>query len=630
MPTSDSSPASLTEGLRERLRLSRMALGLIWEAAPRWTAVWAILIVIQGMLPAATVALTKWVVDAVAAAVGSGLSAETVAPVLLPAVLVGLVMMLERVLGGLSEWVGTGQSEHVGDYIKARIHEKAAAVDYAFYESPAYHDLLEQVNSQGTGRVLQLLQNGGGFVRSTVTAVSIGVILMTYSVWVPLALVVSAAPAFLVVIRHNQIYHAWWKEATSRRRLVSYYDLMLTQDMAAAEVRISRLGVPFRKRYRETRADLRDERLDLLRRQVLARFGAAFTALLVTAVVMVWIARRALVGEATLGDLAMFYSAFTQGQSILGSLLQNAGSVYTNTLFLQHLFDFFAIDDDVKDPTEPAPFPDPIREGVRFEDVEFAYPASSRKALQGFDLFVEAGKTTAVVGENGAGKSTFIKLLCRFYDPDRGRITVDGTDLRRFRQAEVRRRIAVLFQFPMRFQLPAAENIALGDLDVEPTPATLRRAAEAAGADSFLDRLPSGFQTILGRWFSTGSELSGGEWQRVALARAFYRRAPLVILDEPTSFMDSWAENAWLDRFERLVKGRTALVITHRFTTAMRADVIHVMDQGRIVESGSHAELLALGGRYASSWQTQMRQADKAASVVVSGDGGSADLRPYE
>jgi ATP-binding cassette subfamily B protein len=248
--------------------------------------------------------------------------------------------------------------------------------------------------------------------------------------------------------------------------------------------------------------------------------------------------------------------------------------------------------------------------------VTFTYPGSDEPALDGFNLEIPAGKSVAVVGENGAGKSTFIKLLCRFYDPDQGQLTVDGTDLRRFSLDSIRRRISILFQFPMRYQITVRENISFGDPEAPDTTEALHEAAVAAGADGFISRLPKTYDTILGRWFEGGRELSGGEWQRMALARAFFRRAPIVVLDEPTSFMDSWAENEWLDRYEKMVQGKTSLIITHRFTTAMRADIIHVMDRGRIIESGSHDELIALGGRYASSWSSQMRQAGQA-----SGDG---------
>ena len=602
--------------IRHRARLIRRTLALIWRAAGGWTVGWATLLVIQGLIPAALVALTKWVVDAVAAAVGAGISSETIVTVAVPAGLMAGIMLLQRVVGSIQRWVSTGQSELVADYVKGLVHERSAAADYAFFESSHYHDQLEQVNTQAAGRTLQLLQSVGGLLQSTVTFTSIGLILLAYSAWLPLVLVVGTFPAFLVVLRHNRKFHAWWERATPKRRLAQYYDLLLTVDHAAAEVRINSLGDRFRTEYRALRKWLREGQLDLIKRQAIANFGAAMLGLVVTGLTLAWIGMRALRGEATLGDLALFYQAFNQGQSLVGALFQNAGSLYAQTLFLEHLFAFLEQEDDIEEDPNPVPFPATLREGVRFDDVTFTYPGSERPALEGFSLEIPAGKTVAIVGENGAGKSTFIKLLCRFYDPSDGRVTVDGVDLRRFGLADLRRHVSVMFQTPLKYQMTARENIGLGDLTAEHADHQVVGAARAAGADTFLEKLPKGYDTLLGRWFDSGSELSGGEWQRVALARAFLRRSPLIVLDEPTSFMDSWAEVEWLRRFREMVHDQTALIITHRFTTAMQADIIHVVENGQIVESGTHSELVALGGRYSASWSAQMRQAG--------GDGQSA------
>jgi ATP-binding cassette subfamily B protein len=290
------------------------------------------------------------------------------------------------------------------------------------------------------------------------------------------------------------------------------------------------------------------------------------------------------------------------------SLLENTGQIYSNILFLGNLFDYLELEPGITDPKEPKSSPVILEEGIGFESLSFHYPGSKRLALNDFNLTVPAGMVVAIVGANGAGKSTLVKLLCRLYDPDNGRITVDGTDLKALPLEAVRNLITVLFQQPVSYNATAAQNISLGDLKANAPLTEIRKASQAAGSDDLIMRLPEEYNTLLGKWFAGGVDLSVGEWQRLALARAFLRRAGIIVLDEPTSAMDSWAEADWMDRFRELAEGRTAVIITHRFTTAMRADVIHVMDKGQIIESGSHQELLAQNGRYAQSWRTQTRE----------------------
>ena len=488
------------DDLRDFRGRARATLSLLWQAAPLWTVLWLSLLAVQGVLPAAIVWLTKWTIDAMNVAIGAGRSWETVQTVAVPVVLMGGVFLLQRMLGGLVQWVSVAQSEYVDDYVTNLIHEKAATVDYEFYEASDYHDLMEQAQSQGTSRVLQLIQNGGSLLQTSVTLLSIGAILVAYSLWIPLALIVSAVPILAVVLYYNRVHHTWWKSATPRRRRTQYYGLLLTTMQAAAEVRMNRLDRPLIEGYRDLRKDLRSERLVLVRNQAFGRFGAALASLLVTGAVMGWIVWEAFAGNATLGDLAAFYQAFTQAQSVTGTALTSAGAVYSNSLFLRHLFDFLDLEPRVVDAPDPKSYPKDLREGVRFEDVTFTYPGTERPALESFSLEIPAGKTVAIVGENGAGKSTFIKLLCRFYDPDSGRITVDGTDLREFSIASVRRRIAVMFQFSMKYQMTAEQNVRLGDPDAEPNAARLREAVVGAGADGLFDRLPNQEKTLLGRW----------------------------------------------------------------------------------------------------------------------------------
>ncbi len=577
---------------------------LVWNAARNWTLAWFVMLVVQGLLPVATVYLTRIIVNSLVKVVGAGSSWESVKLILLPAAFMAGVLLLTEILRSASEWVRTAQSELVQDYISALIHQKSVAVDLAFYESSEYYDRLNRARSDASSRSLSLLENSGGLLQNSITLLALAAVLIPYGVWIPVLLVVSTSPAFYVVLRLNRRQHQWWEKTTPERRWLQYYEMLLTHSAVAAELRLFDLGTHFESAYQTLRHRLRNERFKLLKDQSIGRLVAGGIALVISGVAMLWMVRQVLLGLLTLGDLALFYQAFNQSQNLMRSLLVNLGQIYSNSLFLSNLFEFLGLEPQVLDPAQPLPVP-LLKQGINFQQVTFRYPGSNRAALQDFNLTIPAGQVVAIVGDNGAGKSTLIKLLCRFYDPQSGSIELDGIDIRNCAIAQLRRIITVLFQSPITYHATAAENIALGDLSAELSAAEIETAARGAGAHDLISRLPRSYNTLLGKWFADGAELSGGEWQRVALARAFIRQAQIIVLDEPTSAMDSWAEADWLERFRTLANGRTAIVITHRFTLAMRADLIHVMRNGQIVESGSHEQLLAQGGLYAQSWTAQ-------------------------
>ena len=578
---------------------------LIWRAARGWTTAWAALLIVQGLLPIASVYLTRAVVNRAVAVFRTQGDPVALRAALIPAGLIAAILLLGEVLRGVLHWVRVGQADLVQDYISALIHRQSAAADLAFYETPNFYDHLHRARAEAAYRPVVLLEGFGTILQNVITLLGMGIVLVPFGLWLPIALVVSTLPAFWVVLSFAEKQHQWRQRSTSGERRAWYYDWVLTSGESAAELRLFGLGEHFQSAYQSVRKVLRDERLSLAREQSTAELGAGAAALAVTGASLLWMAWRAILGLISLGDLVLFYQAFQQGLQLMRSLLENAGQLYGNLLFLGNLYEFLKLQPIVVTPPSPRPTPAAVREGVRFEDVRFRYPGTNRLALEGLNLFIPSGKRIGIMGPNGAGKSTLVKLLCRFYDPDAGSITLDGIDLRELDIDELRSRISVLFQQPVRYDATASDNIALGDLSAAPTETVVEAAAQAAGADSAIRKLPRGYNNFLGKRFAEGAELSVGEWQRVALARAFVRRAPVIILDEPTSALDPWTEADWLARFRRLAAGHTALIITHRFTTAMLADEIHVMENGRITESGTHAELIASGGQYAKWWAAQ-------------------------
>ncbi|MFN8441334.1 MAG: ABC transporter ATP-binding protein [Caldilineaceae bacterium] len=582
-------------------------LKMVWQIARGWTVAWVVLLILQGLLPVATVYLTRTLVDSLVVALQKEAVWSSFQPLLPLVIFMALAMLLTELSGSAASYVRTVQAELVRDHISDLIHAQSVAVDLAYYDLPEYYDRLYRAQYHSLDRPLVLLENIGTLFQSMLTLLGMMAVLLPYGIWLPIVLLISTFPTFYVVLEHRLRLHFWQLRNTETERRAWYYSWLLTDRESAAELRIFDLGTYFQKLYQTVRTKLRSELIQLEWSQRMAEGFGALIALLVTGAALAWMLWRAVLGALTLGDLALFYQAFQQGQRVLGSLLENLGGIYSNTLFLSDLYAFLSLEPTVKDPVKPTPIPLSIQHGICFENITFHYPRSQRVALTNFSLSIPAKKIVAIVGTNGAGKSTLVKLLCRFYDPDAGRILLDGVDLRQFKLSELRRQITILFQEPVQYQNTVLENITLGDLAHPNEQSDVERAASASGADGPIGRLPQRYETLLGNWFKGGTELSVGEWQRLALARAYWRLAPILVLDEPTSAMDPWAEHDWLQRFRKLAEGRTALIITHRFTTAMYADTIHVMENGQVVESGSHMELLALHGRYATSWHEQMQ-----------------------
>jgi ATP-binding cassette subfamily B protein len=592
---------------RETLRLKR-AVGLVWRAGPGWCIANGTIIAAQAMLPLALLYLIKLIVDGLTQA--SLASAAGDAPSWIP--ILWLVMGAGGVAVGLglmdagARLVTEAQGQVVADFMFSRIHEKATTVDLAYYEEPQHRDTLRLAQQTASQRPREILSELLGVSRNGASLLVMAGLLASFH-WAVLPLMlVAALPAVLLRLRYSADFYSWERRATPDERLASYY--ILNTEAHAMDLRLFGIGSLFRQRFVKLRTRLRRERIRRIRNRSVADFLGEFTTIVGVFLLLGLMARAAVLGEITVGDLVMYFTALQRGGSHLGQTLRGISRLYENNLFLADLYKFLDMRPTIVDPPHPQPIPRPIQQGIVFDNVTFQYPTGHKPALRDVSAMIEPGEHVALVGHNGSGKSTFVKLLCRLYDTTEGAVTVDGTDLRQFSVSEWRRQLGVLMQQYSRYDQTAAENIWFGNIELDLDDPRIAQAARETGAHDVIEPLPKGYESLLGHRFRDGHQLSGGQWQKVALARLYVRDAQLLILDEPTSAMDPEAEAEALRNFEQLAAGRTTIVISHRLSAVRSADTIYMMGEGRILERGSHDELIRMNGEYARLYDIQARK----------------------
>jgi ATP-binding cassette subfamily B protein len=620
-PRAPGGPAAAPAGAKARTLKERVGalrhlwpfIAMVWRTSPWLTTTSLLLRLARALLPVATLFVGKLIIDEVVMLVQTTGKPETVSEWLAGGLLDRLALLIAAefalavaadVLGRVVALTDGLLSERVTNASSVRLMRHAATLDLEDFEDAEFQDRLERARRQTSGRITlmgQLL----GQAQDLVTVASFVAGLVVYAPWLIVLLVVALLPAFIGEAHFNAQTYSLDYGRTPQRRELDYVRQTAASVETAKEVKIFSLNGFLIDRY----AQLAGEFYAANRRLALRRagWGGLFTAIGTVGYYLAYayIAWRTLTGAFTVGDLTFLAGSFRRLGTLVEGLLSSFSTTAGQALYLDDLFSFFEVEPEILSPANPRPFPRPIRDGFVFEDVGYIYPGSDRWAVRHLSFTLRAGEVIALVGENGAGKTTLVKLLTRLYDPDEGRILLDGHDLREYDLDELRGNMGVIFQDFVRYNLTAGDNIAVGRITARDDRARIVRAARNSQADGVVARLPGGYDQMIGKRFRNGVELSGGEWQKIAIARAYMREAEVLVLDEPTAALDARAEFEVFQRFKELSRGKTAVLISHRFSSVRMADRILVLADGKVEAAGTHEELVAQRGRYAELFELQ-------------------------
>ena len=590
---------------RERwaaLRYVRPLVRLVWETSPPLVLASMFFRLIGALMPLAMLWVSKLILDAVVAWI-SRHNGSVAAIWKLVALELGLAV-LSDLRGRANSLCDSLLGDRFTNRVSVRLMKHATALDLASFEDPVFYDKLERARRQTTNR-MALLSALMILGQDTLSLVSLSAGLLVFSPWLMVLLVAAVIPSFLGETHFSRLAYSVLFRRTPQRRQLDYLRLLGASAQSAKEVKIFGLGEYLTRQYQTIAEAIDAENKAIAMRRALAGWalnlvstGGYYGAY---AVVLV----RTLAGTISLGTFTFLTGAFSRSRSFIEKILSSFNDITEQAMFLKDLFDFFEIQPTIRSLPGSIPAPRPIRHGFEFRNVAFQYSGSPRFVVRNINFHLEAGEKVALIGENGAGKTTLVKLLARLYDPTEGQILLDGVDLREYDVDDLRHEIGVIFQDYMRYDALARENIGFGKIEALNDRVSIALAAEKSLAKSVIERLADGYDQMLGKRFDSGVDLSGGEWQKFALARAYMRDAQLLILDEPTATLDARAEYEVFQRFAELTRGRTAVLISHRFSTVRMADRILVLADGEIREQGTHRELLAVGGHYAELFELQ-------------------------
>ena len=588
--------------MKGKIRLFRKALGLVWDSAPGWATVNIVISVLQSFLPLVLVWLIKLLIDGITQAVTAGTTtSEDIIPMIIAVV---AVYFFDEVSTDSGNFVRSKQSARLEGYMYNLLHSKAVRLDLINFEHPGYYDCLSRATSEAPWRPNSILNNIVSMFRGLLSLILMAGLLLTLHWGAALLLFVVNIPGIWLRLHYADILYHFQREQTPEARKSAYFSWLLTGDRPSREIRLFGLGNYFISLFKKSFNRQKEEELNILRKRTLIEIVSDAVKASAILVLLLVIARRTINGSLTLGQMAMFLLAFRQGMTYIRDLFSSLAGLYEDGLFIGDTFEFLDLKESVV-AMPPFTAPADLGKGISAVNLSFTYPGNSQPSINNISFEIKKGEIIAIVGPNGAGKSTLVRLLARLYDPDSGVVSWDGNDIRTMEPDEYRKFFSVVFQDFMLYNLSAGENIRMGNIEISDPGAGIREAASAAGVDDLLTGLPKGYDTVIGTLFDDSRELSWGEWQKIALARALFRKAPVLILDEPSSSLDADTEYEIFSKFREIVSGRTAILITHRFTNVTLADRIIVLENGAITESGTHGELMTKRGRYYEMYSKQ-------------------------
>lgn len=581
---------------------SRVLL-LIWKTHPFYVICLLVFTILSGLVPSFQIQLTSQIIQNAALAIQQGHAAHLISLAILFGFLQGGLMLVSAVIGIGQRQLQTLLQTKLANVIAVQIMEKAIELDVEHFEDDAFYDKLQRANRESSYRPYRIFWGMVTIGSECVTLVSVVAVLLSWNWGLGVLILLAPLPSVASQIFYGHQGYKIERKRTQQRRRLSYFQFLTTNAQSVKEIRLFRLGDYFLGRYRHLYNEFYKVDSDLVKRETRALVPFTILTNIASAGAQIY-AITLTIATGQIGFLAGYMQAIAVVQHTVESLLWGVSELYENNLFVSNLFEFL----DVA-PHQLAsgklPVPERLQSGIEFRNVSFRYPGTSEMVLQDLNLFLKAGECVALVGHNGAGKTTLVKLLTRLYEPTAGQIFLDGVPLEEYDTLDIRRHMSVIFQDFVRYELAVRENVGFGYIEEVNNEERIRLATAQSGATSLIEELPQKYETTLGRMFEKGHELSLGQWQKIALARAFMRRAPVVVLDEPTASIDAESETEIFSRLREIAAGATTLLIAHRFSTVRMADRIIVIKQGKIIEDGTHQELLAADGTYAHLFRLQ-------------------------